>query len=47
MQLYNDSMEELKIAPGFDLTSRVSWFTTGIWISRTEFFVTMTLFTTR
>ena len=43
MQLYNDSMEKLKIASGFGLTGRVSWFTTGIWISTTKFFVTMTL----
>ena len=47
MQLHNDSIEKLKIVSGFDLAGRVSWFTTGIWISATEFFVTMTLITTR
>ena len=31
---------------GFDLTGRDSWFTTRFWISTTEFFVIMTLFTT-
>ena len=47
MQLYNDTIEKLKIVSGFDLTGRVSGFTTGIWISTTEFFVIMTLFTIR
>ena len=32
---------------GFDLTGHVSWFTTKFWIFTTEFFVIMSLFTTR
>ena len=35
------------VASGFDLMGRDSWFTTRFWIFTTEFFVIMSLFTTR